>query len=237
MVYRGAFVQHPTNGVPYPTYFPEGIDIDTCRRFDWHLLNSLDLDRAISHEDVERVLFSFADSEFGPAERQFFPFPLSQKFYTVLQFCVNNLLDSQRKLQNEVTGLRSRLKKLDSQLQSFTTKQTSYQPSQATTIAYACPTCQKLFITPQHLDKHILRRHRHLYEAWCGLKNGYIPNKQNEIKELTQQLTELKRTIKDYRSLDTHLGLEYEQPEGKITTFYSKSPESTERMFDFEDSP
>ena len=144
--------------------------------------------------DLEKLIYSFADSRFGAVERQFMPFPLSAKFYELLQLGVNYMLKKQTKLQQqlkqkdeEIEYLRHKIEKSLGTIPKFVGRDVS--------IVHSCPVCKKAFKSFYHLDKHINKAHVNLKDAWNALRNEQPYGAPVAFEELHQEINHLRECI------------------------------------------
>ena len=183
---------------PFNTY--QAAFDNTLNQFDWnflHRINPETIEATQDSESLEKIIYSFADSQFGPVERQFLPFPSSAKFYRTLQLGVDYLLKKQAKLQRQ-------LKQKDNEIQYLTHKlQKSVEcldrmprnTISEVSIAHSCPVCSRAFKALFYLDKHIVKCHPEQIDAWKALREGQPYGVSKAFAELHQDIDHLRACI------------------------------------------
>lgn len=194
---RVGFVQVPSCGAP-PNYEIHTANFDnTLYQFDWNLVNRMNpeyIKATGETNELEKLIYSFVDSRFGAVERQFLPFPLSAKFYELLQLGFDYVLKKQTKLQQqlkkkdeEIEYLRHKIEKTLDTIPKFVGHDVS--------IVHSCPVCKKAFKSFYHLDKHINKTHIDLREAWNALRNQKPYGAPVAFEELHQEINHLRECI------------------------------------------
>lgn len=194
---RVGYIQVPSCGAP-PQYEIHTANFDnTLYQFDWNLVNRMNpeyIKATGETSDLEKLIYSFVDSKFGAVERQFLPFPLSAKFYELLQIGFDYVLKKQTKLQQqlkkkdeEIEYLRHKLEKSLETIPKFVGRDVS--------IVHSCPVCNKAFKSFYHLDKHINKTHGDLKDAWNALRNQQPYGAPVAFEELHQEINHLRECI------------------------------------------
>lgn len=173
---------------------------NTLNQFDWNLLNRTNLATVQATNDtesMEKILYSFVDSKFGPVDRQFLPFPLSAKLYHALQLGVDYLLKSQTKLQRQLQEKQKEIEYLTHKLEkSFQRLDKMPRTSQCdVTVVHSCPVCQRAFKALLFLDKHMLKCHPKEVDAWKALREGQPYGVTKAFEELHQDIDHLRSVI------------------------------------------
>lgn len=173
---------------------------NTLNQFDWNLLNRTNLATVQATNDtetMEKILYSFADSKFGPVERQFLPFPLSAKLYHALQLGVDYLMRRHTKLQRQLAEKDKQIEYLTHKLQkSFDRLDKMPRTSQCdVTVVHSCPVCQRAFKALLFLDKHMLKYHPKEVDAWKALREGQPYGVTKAFEELHQDIDHLRACI------------------------------------------
>ncbi|OHS93608.1 hypothetical protein TRFO_40114 [Tritrichomonas foetus] len=194
---RVQYVQTPSCGAP-PNYQVHTGEFDnTLYQLDWNLINRTNpeyIRTTGDTETLEKIICSFSDSKFGAVERQFLPFPLSAKFYELIQLSMNYLLKKQTKLQQqlkqkdqEIEYLRHKLEKSYETIPKFVGRDVS--------VVHSCPVCNKAFKSFYHLDKHVKKYHLNLLDAWNSLRNNQPYGAKFEFQELQHEINHLRECI------------------------------------------
>jgi hypothetical protein len=183
---------------------------DTLHQFDWNLVNHLNVEsiKATGDSDsLEKLLYSFVDSRFGAVERQFLPFPLSAKFYQLLQLGIDYLLTKLRKNQRQVAQRDLEIEYLKHKLEKSIDRLDSL-PKFANCdvkVVHSCPVCSRAFKAMLYLDKHIGKCHPEHGDAWRALRH-------NELFGVAKAFTELHQDIDHLRACITRQDLCAEPP-------------------------
>jgi hypothetical protein len=197
---KSQFVATPSCGAPplFETY-TAGID-DTLQQFDWNLVNRLHPDTIRATQDTEsldKLLYSFVDSKYGAVERQFLPFPLSAKFFQLLQIGVDYLLRKLTKTQKQVSQKETEIEYLRHKLEKSVERLDSLPKftNSEVKVVHSCPVCSRAFKAMLYLDKHVRKCHANQMDAWHALRNDEPYGISIAFKELHQDIDHLRSCI------------------------------------------
>jgi predicted metal-binding protein len=197
---RTQIVATPSCGVP-PHFEVHTANFDnTLYQFDWNLVNRLTpevVEGMHDTESLEKVLYSFVDSKYGAVEQQFLPFPLSAKFYRLLQLGTDYLLKklavTQRQVgqkDKEIDYLRHKLEKSIEALDRV-----PRVANADVTLAHSCPVCSRAFKALLYLDKHMTQCHPELVDAWRCLRERRPYGLAKALQELHQDVGHLRSCL------------------------------------------
>lgn len=180
---------------------------DTAYQFDWTYLNSLNADvlrESNNEETYENIIHSYIDAKFGNVEMQFFPFPLSRKFFEIMQLSIRFLVNKIMKLNNtikmkndEIEYMRHKyaktIQKVDSLPQTILAKDV--------VPVHSCPVCGRFFKAMMYLDKHFNKEHLEYTDAWSALRH-------NTPYGVSREAAMMRNDIDDIRACVTRQNLE-----------------------------
>ena len=166
---------------------------DNISQFDWNFLNIINYDiikESNDYDSLEKIIYSFVDSNFGQVETKFLPHPISEKFYKILQLSINYLLKQNQKILKEKKRIEKENQNLKLKLQNIIEKyeKFTFNSVQNLNIVFSCPICEKLFKSNLYLDKHIKKEHSDKFQFWLSFKkNEKIPYKE-DIESIQKEL-------------------------------------------------
>jgi hypothetical protein len=173
---------------------------DALQQFDWNLVNRLNpaaIEATQDSDSLEKLIYSFVDSKFGAVERQFLPFPLSAKFYHLLQLGTDYLLKKIMKLQQNLKKKDEEIQYLAHKLEK-TVQVMDALPRIATrevSVVHSCPVCQRAFRALLFLDKHVKKCHPMEHDAWVALRNQIPYGLSRAVRELNEDVTGLRASV------------------------------------------
>lgn len=242
--------QTPTCGCP-PQY--QGVSptiSQSIHQFDWNYLNSLNTEfirEAHDYSTLEKYAYMFADSEYTAVDQQFLPFPLSRKFFEISHDSIKYLFKQIRELQNklkykekEIEYMKHKFEKATKKIDNLSYNRNPFPPppiaysttQEAAIIVHTCPCCGRAFRSLQFLDKHIIKEHRHISEAWLSIREGKPYGTSHELKSLKNDVEDLRACLTRQNIVSSKLGLEesdlYLHPKNtKISKKKNKSSSSS----------
>jgi hypothetical protein len=173
---------------------------DTLAQFDWNLVNRLNpetVEATQDSESLEKVLYSFVDSKFGAVERQFLPFPLSAKFYRLLQLGTDYLLKKLTKVQRQLSQKDKEIGRMREKVER-SIEALDRVPRMANTdvsIVHSCPVCSRAFKAVLYLDNHMTKCHPDLLDAWRCLREGHPYGLSKALQDLQQDVGHLRSCL------------------------------------------
>jgi hypothetical protein len=193
-------VAMPSCGAP-PHFEVHTASFDnTLYQFDWNLVNRLNpevVEGMNDTESLEKILYSFVDSKYGAVERQLLPFPLSAKFYRLLQLGTDYLLKKLVKTQRQVAQKDKEIDylrhKLEKSIEAF--DRVPRLANADVTIAHSCPVCSRAFKALLYLDKHMTQCHPESVDAWRCLREGRPYGLAKALQELHQDVGHLRSCL------------------------------------------
>lgn len=218
--------QTPTCGCP-PQY--QGVSppiLQSIHQFDWNYLNSLNTEfirESRDYNTLEKFAYMFADSDYTAVDQQFLPFPLSKKFFEITHDSVKLLFRRIRELQNrikeqdkEIKYMRHKFEKATKKIDNLSLKQNPFPPppvaysstKEAAIVVHSCPCCGRAFRSIQYLDKHVIKEHRHICEAWLAIREGKPYGTTHELKSLKNDVEDLRACLTRQNIASSKMGLE-----------------------------
>jgi hypothetical protein len=194
------FVANPSCGAPpFFTVHTARFD-DTFAQFDWNLINRLNpetVEATQDSESLEKVLYSFVDSKFGAVERQFLPFPLSAKFYRLLQMGVDYLLKKFTKAQRQLSQKDKEIERMREKVER-SIEALDRVPRMANTdvsIVHSCPVCSRAFKALLYVDNHMTKCHPEFLDAWRALRDGRPYGLSKAVQDLHDDIGHLRSCL------------------------------------------